>query len=686
MKLPDFKIETLADLISVALERHRNNDVFVAIGLYRIGLCFDPGHSDLWNLSGAAFEQAGARDRAASCLYRALKSQYDLVAAAVNLANLLRKQGDSAAMFWYRRAVVLNPCHPGACLGLGDAAAAFALRLDPSAVPAWRGRGRRLIETGDGATAARALERAAALEPADAETWHLLMTARRKCGDGAGALTASRRAADLAPQSPEACFNLAELLTEAMRPDEAEPLHARASVLRPGWHAAFKRLYARLQATGRIDDAIALARRCLPHMADRREEVLAEIALAYGWAGRWGDALAALRESAQEAPGVAALLGPHHLRGASPPDATAAIRRASEHARPRTDPPVLAERFRRAWKDGDWRGARIVLLTPEYINCNPAYIKHDLTHSFLAAAAATGIECLHIPADAVSYPMFMTPEKRRAASAVLADIAERVAAFRPDIVVVDGNATGDADTINIAWLAQLRRRTPFDVVAFIPDNYGDMERLRYWLEIARLLVHFEPSSERIPGVAAEKSALCFVPPAPEFQPGEAGAARDIACFFAGSATSGALGYRTLWLAAAMSGVEGCRFSFSDRTAARAIDLAAYADLHRRAKIALNVGYRPNGRVIVTGRTYEAIHSGCLLFEQAQSRLSDFFIPWRHFVPFADADDLVGKLRYFTQDDGLRDEIARQGAAFAEEHYNAKYFWPYVLQQVKAASR
>lgn len=148
-----------------------------------------PGASRGLLTLGMQLRVSGKLDEAAAVLRRALALEPGNMGARVNLANVLRDQGDhAAAERMYRETTELAP-------GFG---------------PGWHALGIYLLGRGRTLEARLAMEQAATLLPGDARCLNTLGVTRARTGDAAGALAAYQRAIELDPGEPLPWLNRAE--------------------------------------------------------------------------------------------------------------------------------------------------------------------------------------------------------------------------------------------------------------------------------------------------------------------------------------------------------------------------------------------------------------------------------------------------------------------------------------------
>jgi len=197
----------------------------------------------------------------------------DLIALAIRLVNANQP---ARARIVCEQAVAAWPPHPAvhqllAVLDLqaGRAPsarehAALSLKLRPDHVPTLLVAGDAALAERDLPAASRALERAVALAPDQAEAWFKVALVRQDLRDLDGAVAALERVLASHPERVDALVNLGIVLQEAGRIDDALRAYGRAYRLR---EQAFGRIAHALATpgTGRLwlnlDDLRAVLRR-----------------------------------------------------------------------------------------------------------------------------------------------------------------------------------------------------------------------------------------------------------------------------------------------------------------------------------------------------------------------------------------------------------------------------------------
>ena len=160
----------------------------------------------------------------------------------------------------------------GAWVGLGSAFEALAqypkavdaferaISVAPYDALLWQELGQVYIKQGQRERATEALKRSLVLDPAVPQTHQLLGTVWMK-EDPARAETFFREAIRIQPEYPQALTNLAVLLSEMNRTEEAAFNFERAIRLRPNYALAHLNYGVMLRNLGHVDAAIQHARR-----------------------------------------------------------------------------------------------------------------------------------------------------------------------------------------------------------------------------------------------------------------------------------------------------------------------------------------------------------------------------------------------------------------------------------------
>ena len=265
----------------------------------------------VWNEFEEALSALNTRrPDALPMLRRLAAANNDAPVMLTTFARALKEAGNvDAALATYRRAATRWPTDAGLLHDLAvaarDAATAAtgaratalrdealradlaALTLDPNSAAAQNGVGLLAIDGARAADAAKAFERATAIDSNNASYWANLGNARRATGDRTGAEQAYRRALDVDARTADAANGLGVLLVEANRPADAAPWFERAIAAAPDLVEARLNLGIALQQSGQIARAAEEYRRVLAARGDHaREKAAAGKLLAAMGVGR----------------------------------------------------------------------------------------------------------------------------------------------------------------------------------------------------------------------------------------------------------------------------------------------------------------------------------------------------------------------------------------------------------------
>ena len=94
------------------------------------------------------------------------------------------------------------------------------------------------------------------------------------------------------------------------------------------------------------------------------------------------------------------------------------------------------------------------------------------------------------------------------------------------------------------------------------------------------------------------------------------------------------------------------------------DRISQADLikiYNQSKITLNISFASkDDKIQIKGRDFEAPGCGSLLCTADTDEIANYFIPENEIITYTDADDAAKKIKYYLENDSLREEIASNG--------------------------
>jgi tetratricopeptide (TPR) repeat protein len=259
-------VATIAELLALGLQYHKDANLGQAEQLYRQVLCADPSHADAHHLLGALACETGHFEQAVASIRRALTLNPQIAAAWYNLGNAsegLGQLGD--AIGYYRRAIQLSPGFAEAWNNLGIALkrqnqAEEAVQCYLEALRHKQNYVEALANLGNVRREQRRLEEAAA--------WH-------------------RQALQVDPRRAATHFNLAIALTELGQLEEATTCYQQALRLKPDFGEAYDGLGVAFTKQGRFEEAMACFDQAL-HYDTSQAEAHLNRAILWLLQGDWG--------------------------------------------------------------------------------------------------------------------------------------------------------------------------------------------------------------------------------------------------------------------------------------------------------------------------------------------------------------------------------------------------------------
>jgi hypothetical protein len=108
----------------------------------------------------------------------------------------------------------------------------------------------------------------------------------------------------------------------------------------------------------------------------------------------------------------------------------------------------------------------------------------------------------------------------------------------------------------------------------------------------------------------------------------------------------------------------------------------YAELIRRSKISLNFSLSPAGFFQTKGRVFEVLSCGSLLLEFKNPATASLFTPDKDYVQFDSPQDMVNKIRYYSEHEDERAAIAEQGYKTYQEKFTSQRFWDTIMNRIQ----
>ena len=350
----------------------------------------------------------------------------------------------------------------------------------------------------------------------------------------------------------------------------------------------------------------------------------------------------------------------------------------------RRQPPFLDWLERGHSRTASVSGKKMLFLIPQYIQNSTKFIEADFKDHLLDTAANAGADVQMFPTDLCSYPEINLDKK--IAKTELLRLSDRIAEFRPDIVVVDGNYMPTRDSLNPDLLNELKTKFNFKVIVFIGDAWGRpwIAPADSWSLASDVIYHFAPDSP-LETECQFPEKLCwdaYLVNERNFFPDPQ---KDLDISFVGTSGSD---LRPFWLTAAIQTADEWqlrhRLKPHKREAGVALTIDEYAKVLRRSTMVLNFSSRYDTFKMMTGRTWQAMTAGVVLLDEVNRFTPFYFEPFIHYVPFSTRKELAFAMRFFARNDDCARQIGKAAAAFCRQHYSSDAIWSRLIGAAYAA--
>lgn len=320
------------------------------------------------------------------------------------------------------------------------------------------------------------------------------------------------------------------------------------------------------------------------------------------------------------------------------------------------------------------KGKKILFLIPQYIMNSKQFIECDFEDHLLKTAENAGADVDAFYTDRCSYPQInLDPVVSKEELELL---AAKIEAWRPDIIVFDGNYVPSEDSMNPAYLEQLKAKYGFKVIAFIGDAWGShwVPAGDIWGSVCDLIFHFAPETPLATEGKYPQKLYWSAYPVNErnFFP-DTFKQYDIS--FVGTYVSG---LRPFWLTIALQIAKklklGHRLLPHKRSAGEALTMADYATVLRQTKMVLNFSTRLGPLKMMTGRTWQAMTAGTVLLEEGNVYISAYFVPFVHYIPFSSQNELAYVIEFFSRNPQSAQRIGSAASAFCNSRYSSAITW------------
>ncbi len=250
--------------------------------------------------------------------------------------------------------------------------------------------------------------------------------------------------------------------------------------------------------------------------------------------------------------------------------------------------------------------------------------------------------------------------------------------FRPDLILLEIVGTtwrGLSPTI----LHELKKTYGFKLICMFRDSHLECKYLvDMWADLADTLLVFDHASYAVTSGRDELTRKAFVFPVPMVYGSPPPIAqRDISTLFLG-ATNFKL---RLYVLSEILG-EACDLEalFGPARRAMAPDMDSYLSLLSRSKAVINFSRHALDVHLVTGRVWEAISRGACLIEQRNPVTEQFLVPYRHYLPWENAADIVHYSYFVKEFPETIQMIASEAFSYCSGRFGPEKFWADLIDQ------
>jgi tetratricopeptide (TPR) repeat protein len=328
-----------------------------------------------------------------------------------------------------------------------------------------------------------------------------------------------------------------------------------------------------------------------------------------------------------------------------------------------------------------WPARKVLLVLRRYfLGCADSRL-HELGVFIETSAKAVGLEAIFFPADPFLNPTAIQPDQQYSE---LDRLGRTILSAKPDLVIFDDlcNQEAPGEYINPEVYRNvfraLKEQHPFKLVSLYPDSWMTkswftMEFTSSFLDVVWPLNFVPPATgAEIPGVKIFWAPIPY--PEELFRIGPTG--KDIGAAFVGSLFD----YnspRGVWLTLLQSRGIPCQLFLSTHTTSGSRAGAApeeYAAFMSRLRISVNFSARSTGRKIMTGRAWESILARALLLEEDNEEIKRFFVPFVHYIPFTNIDELQAYFSFFERHEDARQAISERAYQWFLQLFSKERIW------------
>lgn len=315
--------------------------------------------------------------------------------------------------------------------------------------------------------------------------------------------------------------------------------------------------------------------------------------------------------------------------------------------------------------------SRILYVGPAEIGAPPNTFPNDLAEHWRNAAQAAGCRLEMYCDPALTGPGRPRLSDQERASRIKL-LVEHLRATQPQVLILDCCWTLMRGDLDPRTLIRVKAETGTRLLCMFRDAQTPaMPLIRYWAEAADGIVLFDPLSPVFLPENADLALKAQAFPVPaRHGPPPPPLPRHGLTFIGGL---GQL-HRPILIGALLATGLDVTAIIGERRAVIAPDMTAYGAILADSHAVLNIAVHSDSERLITGRVWETIAAGGLLLEQTGSGTPSFFTPYRHYLPWSSADDIIQAFHFLKAHPDLRQAMITSAQDWSRRHYGPDKVW------------
>ncbi len=221
-------------------------------------------------------------------------------------------------------------------------------------------------------------------------------------------------------------------------------------------------------------------------------------------------------------------------------------------------------------------------------------------------------------------------------------------------------------------ILQIKAQYNCKFLQIFPDSNNLVELFPFsWYNIIDLFWLFMPNNKQFIHLETIEKLLYF----PSFKLNDNGKNHNLTKNIEFGFIGTKLSQREVFLKDIQNNISGARIYFNSN---EFNTTEAYDNFMAQTKITFNTGYRAmyggQNYFVPTGRINEAIINKCLLLEEGTMSCEDIYVPFVHYIPVYNRNDVMIYAQFFLKHEEWREKIVNEAYNFWQENYSYNHIW------------